>query len=456
MDPLQGRTPVVGPPPRGMLGALFLGVLMAALDIAIVGPALPALQAHFSLDERQVAWVISAFVLANLVGVPLMARLSDLFGRRSVFVLDVGLFATGAVVVAASPAFGVLLVGRVLQGFGASGIFPVASAVVGDAFPPERQGAALGVLGAVFGVAFLIGPVSAGILLNVASWPWLFLLNLPLAALALAFGWRLLPATRPPVRHRLDGRGLLLLTGLLLALAYGLNQIDTEALGASLVSARVWLSLLGAAALLFLFIRHEQRVAAPLIRPALFRSRQVRLAVILAAGTGLSEATFSFFSVLAVTAFAVDPSTASYMLLPLFVAVAFGSPVMGRLLDQRGPRTVVLICCGLLTIGLLAVAFGAGLRGLFYAGSVLIGLGIAGLLGSALNYILLQESDASERAVAQGMITLFVNVGILLGASLIGAIVASGGGSVAGFQTAFLFLAGLSAGLFGLALRLKR
>jgi multidrug resistance protein len=211
-------------PPRPLLGVLFLGTLLAALDIAVVGPALPALREAFGLDERAVAWTFTAFVLANLVGLPLMTALSDRLGRRTVYLADVALFAAGTVVVALAPSFGVLLVGRVVQGLGASGIFPVASAVIGDVYPPEKRGRALGLLGAVFGVAFLIGPALGGVMLAVASWRWLFALSLPLAAVVFVLSARALPDTRAAHPPPLDGRGLLLLSAMVGALVLGLSS----------------------------------------------------------------------------------------------------------------------------------------------------------------------------------------------------------------------------------------
>src|SRR6266545_1410297 len=125
-----------------LLGVLFLGVLMGALDIAIVGPALPAIQKALSIDARAAAWIFTIYVLFNLIGTALMAKLSDIFGRRSIYILDVTLFAIGSLIVALSPGFGVLLAGRAVQGLGAGGIFPVAGAVIGDTFPPEKRGGA--------------------------------------------------------------------------------------------------------------------------------------------------------------------------------------------------------------------------------------------------------------------------------------------------------------------------
>ena len=175
---------------------LFLGVLMGALDSAIVAPALPSIQNFFGIGDRALTWTFTIYVLFNLIGTPLMAKLSDTFGRRSIYILDVILFAIGSLIVSLSPSnlFAVLLAGRALQGFGAGGIFPVASAVIGDTFPPEKRGGALGLIGAVFGLAFLVGPILGGIILTITSWQWLFLINLPIALIVIVMGWQLLPA----------------------------------------------------------------------------------------------------------------------------------------------------------------------------------------------------------------------------------------------------------------------
>src|SRR5215210_9344368 len=120
---------------RGILLLLFVGVLMAALDIAIVGPALPAIQSTFRLDERDVAWVFSIFVLFNLLGTPILAAISDAVGRRAIYLLAIALFTVGSLLTALAPDFGLVLLGRAMQGAGAGGVFPVASALIWESFP---------------------------------------------------------------------------------------------------------------------------------------------------------------------------------------------------------------------------------------------------------------------------------------------------------------------------------
>ena len=437
-------------PPRRLLGVLFLGTLLAALDIAVVGPALPALRQAFGLDEQAVAWTFTAFVLANLAGLPVMAALADRVGRRRVYLADVAVFAVGTLVVALAPSFGVLLAGRVVQGLGASGIFPVASAVIGDAYPPETRGRAVGLLGAVFGVAFLVGPALGGVVLAFASWRWLFALSLPLAAVVFALSARTVPESRAETPRPFDAAGVAVLTGLLVALVVGLSDLDASALAASLGRPSVWGPLALAAGLAAALVVVERRAPAPLIRPGLIARRPVQVACALAVGAGLIEATFVLLSAYAVAAFGVDRSTASYLLLPLVLGVALGSPLAGRLLDRVGPRPVVTVAALLAAVGMGVVAAGPGLA-VHVAGTVVLGLGLSGILGSSLSYILLTEAGAEERTVAQGLSTVFISVGQLVGAAVLAALAASAAVPEDGYRTGFAVVAGVALVLAALA-----
>lgn len=445
--------------PRGEKGGyllltLFLGVLMAALDIAVLGPAIPAVRAEFGIDERTVAWAFNTFVFFNLLGVPFMSKLADVFGRRRIYVIDVSLFAAGALVVAAAPDFTTLLIGRAFQGAAASGIFPVAAAVVGDRYEAARRGRALGVLGAVFGIAFIVGPALAGILLLV-DWRLIYLAFLPLAAAVLLLATRQLPDDRRTAVAPLDWSGLALLGLALVSLAYGINQVDTAHWAASLSNPRVWMPLAIAFVAVPAFVLHERSALDPVVRPGLFRSRQVVLASVLAAGAGLSESVFIFLPAFLVVTFGVSVSTASFMLLPLMSAIAVTSLVAGRMLYRTGSRAVIVTCQALLAAGLVGVAAAGERIEFFYVGSVLIGAGLAGILGPALSYILLREARIQERTISQGLITLFISVGQLIGGAAIGAMAASTVPEHAGYEVAFLAIAGVATLVFLAAFGLK-
>lgn len=441
-----------------LLLVLFLGVLMGALDIAIIGPALPSIRADFTVSERPLAWMFSIYVLFQLIGTPLMAKLSDQFGRRWIYILDISLFALGSLIVGLSQSFQWVLAGRAIQGFGAGGIFPVASAVIGDTFPPEKRGSALGLIGAVFGLAFLIGPLLGAGILAVATWHWLFFLNLPIALVIVVMSLRLVPNAGQPGQGAFDWLGMGLLAAMLAALAYGINQIDTTAFLTSLTSLQVWPFLLGAAVLFFGLRAVELRTPNPIVSPAVFDRRQLKLAYLLSAGAGFGEASLVFMPLLGgLTLAGITERNASWLLMPVVLAMAFGSPTAGRLLDRMGSKVVILSGTMVTVLGLFLLSLVTGSMAAFIAAGVLIGLGLSALLGAPLRYITLNETKPNERSIAQGVIALFSSVGQLIGAVLVGAVAASAPGQnpAAGYVNAFLVVAGVSVVLVAASLLLK-
>jgi MFS family permease len=421
---------------NGILLVLFIGVLMGALDIAIVGPALPAIQKQFQIDERAAAWIFSIYVLFNLVGTPFMAKLSDQASRKKIYILDLALFAFGSLVVAASPNFSILLIGRAIQGFGSSGIFPVASAVIGDTFPEDKRGSALGLIGAVFGIAFLIGPAIAGVLL-LLSWHWLFLINIPIATVIIFLSLKTLPEKGIIAKSNFDWKGTISLSFILAALAIGFNQINSSYFIKSFFSFQVLPLFIIAIIILPYFIKSERKIESPVLRIKLLSSKQVVLASFLAIGAGISEAAVVFIPPLLVEKFTVSNSQASFMLLPIVLALAAGSPLAGRMLDKAGSKFVLIIGTILLAAGFLGFSLIMKNILTFYVAAILAGIGMGFLIGAPLRYIMLNEADLSERASAQGVIRLFTGIGQLFGSAFVGAIASSGKGACSGLKEAY-------------------
>jgi EmrB/QacA subfamily drug resistance transporter len=425
---------------RLTLAVLFAGVLVAALDIAIVGPALSAIGEHYGVGSRALQWVFSIYVLFYLIGTPLLAKLSDRRGRRALYVQSLALFALGSLVVAAAPTFDLLLAGRAIQAFGAGGIFPVASAVIAETVPVERRGRMLGLIGAVFGIAFLVGPLLGGVLLE-WSWRWLFVINVPIAAVLIGLGMRHLPQTKAARPAAFDFAGAALLSVALAAVNFGLSQLDTSDLPASLLSARIWPCVLAVAVAVPLFIRVEKRAADPVLHPDLFRSAQLKLAGAIALAAGLVEASMVFLPKLAVTALGVDASASSFMMLPLVLTLTVGAPLAGLALDRLGARIVVQGGLVLTIAGLASFVWLPLNTVTFYASGSLVGFGMSGLLGAPLRYITLEAAGADRRGAGQGLLTLFLSVGQLVGAALIGGVVASNATELGGYRHALLAVA---------------
>ena len=427
-----------------LLLVLFLGVLMAAMDIAVTGPALPAMQSQLGMDVATGAWVFGIYIVANLVATPLLAKASDRYGRRTSFLTSIVIFGVGSVVVASATDVTVLLVGRAIQGFGAGGIFPVASAVVGDVFPVEQRGRALGLIGAVFGIAFLIGPIIGGILL-LFGWPWLFWINVPIVILIIALGMRLLPAGGGKQGAPFDWFGSIVLSGLLIALAFGLQGLERG----------TW-ALIIAALLVPVLILVERRALDPVIQLSLLVRWQIVVILALAFGAGIAEAVTLYVPSLLVSAYGMSESTASFQLIPLVLAMAVASPLSGRMLDRVGAKPVVLTGIALMIAGLVVLGVWPTSLPWFYAFSVLFGLGIAVLLGAALRYMMLAEASESERAPAQAMLTITISVGQMIGATMMATVAATGTDATSGYAMAMLVTAAVMAVLLVIGFGIRR
>jgi EmrB/QacA subfamily drug resistance transporter len=433
---------------------LFTGVLMGALDISIVGPAIPSIEQTIRIEPRLLGWIFSVYVLFNLTGIPLFARLSDIFGRKNIYIVSLMIFALGSLVVSVAGSFPLLIVGRAIQGFGASGIFPVASAIVGDSFPAEKRGRILGLLGAVFGFAFIIGPIMAGTLLHYFDWNVLFLINLPIALLLILASFKILPNTKVETPDHFDWKGIIGL-GLMLGLfAYGISNIESQSFASSIVSSAVLPFLIASLLLLIVTISIERRAPAPIIKTSLFYNKEIRLVGIIAMATGVLQASFVFIPNYAVGLYHVTPSAASFMLLPVVLATAIGSPLFGRMIDSVGSKIVIIIGLCLAITGFYLLHLVAGHKLLFYGSGALIGFGLSVLSGSSLRYIMLNEVDKTDRAITQGMLTIFISLGQLTGAAFIGVIIAKATG-VDGFRNVFLYEAILLLIVVLFAFRLK-
>src|ERR1035437_8630268 len=350
------ETLIKGARPGQIMALLFTGVFMGALDISIIGPVLHPIQKTIEISVKNLGWVYSIYVLFNLIGISFFARLSD--------------------------SYAILLLGRAVQGFGASGIFPVASAVIGDVFPAEKRGRMLGLIGAVWGIALLLGPPLAGLMLTFFEWHILFLINIPIAIVLLYYSNRMLPSVRIDKPSALDPKGIILLGLLLGCFTYGMNNLQSLPLSEGIKSLMVWPFFLSSVLLLIILINLEKHSQKPLINIKLFKSRQIRIVSIIAFLTGSLQSCFVFIPHMAGDAFHTTAAKASFMLIPFVLAMAIGSPLFGRMVDKKGSKIVILIGLVLMIISTIMMSFYAADFALFITAGVFFGLGLSILSGS--------------------------------------------------------------------------
>jgi MFS family permease len=334
-------------------------------------------------------------------------------------------------------------------------LLPVAAAVIAETVPLERRGRTLGLIGAVFGIAFLLGPLLGGLVLG-SSWRWLFTVNVPIAVVLMLVAARVLPAAGSAAPRRFDAAGAALLAVVLAALVVGIGQLDTGALAASFKSVRVWPWFALIAIGMPLLWSVEKRAVDPVVPPVLVRSPQLRIVGAIAIAVGAVEAGMVFLPDMAVHGFGVDAATASFSMVPLVLTLCVGAPLAGWLLDYVGARSVVQLGLTLTVAGLLLFAWLPLDWRNFLSSGVLVGCGMSALLGAPLRYIALHEAGEGRRGAGQGLLTLCVSVGQLVGAAMIGGVVGSAHDALPGYRHSLVAVAVacvvalvLSAGLRG-------
>lgn len=445
--------PAGTPAYRRLMTVLFIGVFMSALDTAIIAPAIPALRETFQIDNRRVGLVMIAFVLASLCSTAPLASLGDRYGRRPIYLISISLFALGSLVIALAPTFWAVVLGRVIQGIGGGGIIPTASAVIADALPPKERGRALGLIGATYGMAFVLGPPLAGLVMVALDWHWIFLANLPIAAYVLFLGVRALPAQRPSgLLPALDWRGIVVLFLLLSALVACVTRVLDDMTG-----LRLWpFTLIAMILLLPLFVWVEKRAAQPLIPISMFANRQLSLTYFLTLGAGFGMGSVIFLTSIATLAYAVARQNAGFVLLPMVVCSIIGSMGAGRLLNRLGARVLIVGGFVLLSVGYAACAFtGLGLSG-FLVATMPVGLGVGVVVSGALRTIAIEEAPLAFRGTAQGLINICTSIGTLLSAAAIGALADFSGQGAAGFSVAYEVVAVLMVCMVLLAMALRK
>src|SRR5215212_3548740 len=314
-------------------GGLLLAMLLASLDQTIVSTALPTVVRDLGgLD--QIAWVVTAYMLGATVSMPLWGRISDLYGRKRLFQGAILVFLVGSALSGAAASLGELIAFRALQGLGAGGLMTLAMAIVADIIAPRERGRYQGYIQMVFVVASVAGPLLGGFFADEASWRWVFYVNLPIGAIALAVITTQLDLPARHERRRIDYLGAALLGGALTAILLGTTWggdryawTSPEILGLGA----------GALALLALFVLQERRAAEPILPLRLFRDRVfvVVSATLFTANLALFAA-IVFLPVFLQTVTGASAEGSGLLLLPLLVSTTATTAVVGRVISRTG------------------------------------------------------------------------------------------------------------------------
>ncbi|MFZ0379933.1 MAG: MDR family MFS transporter, partial [Solirubrobacteraceae bacterium] len=333
-----------------VLIAVMLAGLLAALDQTIVATALPTIVGDLG-GASHLSWVVTAYLLGSTSSTPLWGKLGDMYGRKRFFLAAIVIFLVGSALSGLSTSMGELIAFRAIQGIGGGGLIIGAQTIIGDVVAPADRGRYQGIFGAVFGVASVLGPLLGGVLVDNATWRWVFYINLPIGLIALLATSAFLPARQQRVSHVIDYLG-----AILIALAATRLVLMTSLGGTTYAWGSAPIVILGVAGVLLLaaFVAIERRAAEPVLPPRLFRNRVFSISSAMAFVVGFSMfGSITFLPLYLQVVDGVQPTLSGVRLLPMMAGLLLTSIGSGQIISRTGRYKVFpILGTALMALGL--------------------------------------------------------------------------------------------------------
>ncbi|MQS39414.1 MDR family MFS transporter [Streptomyces katsurahamanus] len=410
------------------IGALLLGMLLAALDQTIVSTALPTIVSELGGLEH-LSWVVTAYLLASTAATPLWGKLGDQYGRKKLFQTAIVIFLIGSALCGVAQDMLQLIAFRALQGLGGGGLMVLSMAIVGDIVPPRERGRYQGLFGGVFGASSVLGPLLGGFFTDNLSWRWVFYINLPIGVVALIVIAAVLHIPVRSTPHRIDYLGTFLIASVATCLVLVASLGGTTWAWSS--AQIIGLAVLGMV-LLALFVLVERRAAEPVLPLGLFRIRTFTLVSVISFIVGFAMfGTMTFLPTFLQVVHGISPTLSGVHMLPMVVGMLLASTVSGQLVSRTGRWKVFPIAgTGVTAIGLLLLhrltetsstwqislyffVFGSGL----------------GLVMQVLVLVVQNAVSYADLGVATSGATFFRSIGASFGVAIFGTIFSNGLGS---------------------------
>jgi EmrB/QacA subfamily drug resistance transporter len=406
-----------------ILLAILLSLFLFALDQTVVGTALPIISTDLN-GASLYTWAFTIYLLTSTISGPIYGKLSDLYGRRPIFIWAVGLFLAASVAAGLSQEMWQFIVARGVQGLGGGAVFPIAFAIIADLYPPEERAKYGALFGAVFGLSSVLGPLLGGYVTDTFGWPWIFFLNVPLGLISLFVCWRLLPPIKNPESGRnIDYVGAGLFTAALVPILLGLsNKRELE-------WADPWVGglILVGLVIAVVFVWWELRAADPIIQPRLFRDRTISISI-----ASMFLAAFGFFGAIVFlpqffqVVRGMGATESGLNLLPLVFALIVGATVSGQIAARTGRyKELIFGAMVILAVGLYLMT---NLRAdtdipILWVWMVVAGLGVGPSF--ALFAALVQNSvEPRQVGSATASLTFFQQIGGTIGLTIAGTLLA--------------------------------
>jgi EmrB/QacA subfamily drug resistance transporter len=407
-----------------IIGALLLGMLLAALDQTIVATALPTIAGDLH-GLSHLSWVVTAYLLASTISTPLWGKLGDLYGRKTFFQASIVIFLIGSALAGLSHTMLQLIAFRAVQGIGGGGLLTGAQTIVADVVPARERGRYQGLFGSVFGVTSVLGPLIGGFFVDNLSWRWVFYVNIPIGIVALVVVAAVLPGHLRRAPHKIDYLGTIFLAGAATSLVLLTSLGGTTY---AWVSTPIYLMAIGAVVCGALFVWAESRAAEPVIPLHLFRNR------IFSASSAVGFVVgFAMFGAIAYLpqymqiVKGVSPTVSGLRLLPLMAGLLTTSILSGRLVSRWGRyRIFPIIGTAVMTIGLYLLSHLGVTTSTWVSSLYMLVLGAG--IGMSLQVLVVAVQNSvsyADLGSATAGATFFRSIGGSFGTAIFGAVFAN-------------------------------
>jgi EmrB/QacA subfamily drug resistance transporter len=409
-----------------VLVVLTTGFFMIMLDTTIVNVAIPAMSAGLNTTLDQILWVLNSYILVYAVLLITAGRLGDLYGQRTLFAIGLAIFTVASALCGFAQDANQLIVARILQGVGGALLTPQTLAMLTSLFPPERRGAAFGIWAGVAGLATLAGPTLGGAIVTYIDWRWIFFVNVPIGIAALVATFAIIPDMRPGRRHGWDIVGVILATGGLFGVIFGLiegERFDWGEIGSYVITIP---EIIGAGALmLVLFVIWERYQAEPLVPLSLFENRNFAVTNWIAAAIAFGM--MSLFLPIVIYLQSVrdfSALTAGLTLAPMSLTSMVVAPFAGRLADRIGGKYILMTGIFVFAIGFGTLTYVAGPDSTwinFLVPAIVAGAGM-GMTFAPMTTVAMRNISPRMAGAASGVLNTTRQVGAAVGSAIVGAL----------------------------------
>lgn len=414
---------------QNILMVMFLlGIFIGAMDDGIVSPARTIIADALNVSADVSIWMITIYTLVYAVVMPISGKLADRYGKKKLFVISIAIFGIGSALSGISDylnSYSFLIVARVIQAVGGGGIMPIATAFIGESFPKEKRGSALGITGATYGIATTLGPTIGSAILNLFgndNWGILFFINVPICIIVLLISIKVKIQEPKYTDRKLDVKGSVILSLMILGIMYGVTNLNFHDFYSSITSTKVYPYLIIFVVLLPIFIYLEKKAEDPVLNLNFFKNRNIVITLIMAFVVGCGMMSVVFIPQFGENILRIPQGSGGYLITIVALCSGMAAPIGGKFIDKFSAKVVLLVGFAFSILSSLLLALNVcktNSAPMLFISLILMGIGMGLTMGTPLNYLMQVNVKKTDASSAQATVSLIKSLGIAISPNIL-------------------------------------